>query len=168
MDDLRDYNAIAMVHRNDPFIKNFTSLPVQFNKDFQLYKDVIGQTAYSINDFSNSGIAQIFKQGQSTFILITALGDTAISDAFEGVIRSFGSQYSAIESNVCIANSKGKSNFFFKLPDNAGIVSYRGDKNNMAIIWNNYKFFILGGLLLILVAAFFFVRKRVKKSQEIV
>ncbi len=168
MDDLRNYNAIAMVHRNDPFIKNFTSLPVQFNKDFQLYKDVIGQTAYSINDFSNSGIAQIFKQGQSTFMLITALGDTAISDAFEGVIRSFGSQYSAIESNVCIANSKGKSNFFFKLSDNAGIVSYRGDKNNMAIIWNNYKFFILGGLLLLLIVAFFFVRKRVKKSQEIV
>jgi len=168
LDELRNYNAIALMHRNDGFIKNFSSLPIQFNKDFQLYKDVNGQTPYSINDFSNSGIAQIFKQGPSTFMLITALGDTAVSDAFEGVIKSFGAQYSAIESNVCIANSNGKSNFFFKLPDNSGMVSYRGDKNNMLLLWNNYRFFILGGLLLILIASFFFVRKRVKKSQEIV
>jgi len=169
MEDLRNYNAIVLTHRNDAFIKNFnTSLPVQFNKDFQLYKDVSGQTSYSINDFANSGIAQIFKQGQTTFLVVTSLGDSLVSDAFEGVIKSFGSQYSSIESNVCVANSKGKSNFFFKLPDNSGIVTYRGDKNNLAIIWNNYKFFILGGLVLLLIAAFFFVRKRVKKSQEII
>ena len=169
MEDLRNYNAIVLTHRNDAFIKNFnTSLPVQFNKDFQLYKDVSGQTSYSINDFANSGIAQIFKQGQTTFLVVTSLGDSLVSDAFEGVIKSFGSQYSSIESNVCVANSKGKSNFFFKLPDNSGIVTYRGDKNSLAIIWNNYKFFILGGLVLLLIAAFFFVRKRVKKSQEII
>ena len=120
---MANMNAIALLHRNDPLIKNFEkNLPVQFNRDFQLYKDISGETSYSINDFSNSGIAQIFRQGSSTFLLVSALGDSSISDAFEGVIKSFGSQYSAIESNVCIANSKGKSNFFFKLPDNAGLV----------------------------------------------
>ncbi|MBX9733420.1 MAG: cellulose biosynthesis cyclic di-GMP-binding regulatory protein BcsB, partial [Chitinophagaceae bacterium] len=168
-DDLRDFNAIALVQRNDPFIKNFTnSLPVQFNRDFQLYKDVSGQTAYSINDFASSGIAQIFKQGPTTYLLVTALGDTAVGDAFESVISSFGSQYSAIESNVCIANNRGKSNFFFKLPDNAGVVTYRGDKNNLLLFWNNYKLFIMIGAVLLLVALFFFVRRRVKRSQEIV
>ncbi|WP_204277744.1 hypothetical protein, partial [Enterobacter hormaechei] len=76
---LRDFNAIALVQRNDPFVKNFTSsLPVQFTRDFQLYKDVSGQTAYSINDFASSGIAQIFKQGPTTYLLVTALGDTAV------------------------------------------------------------------------------------------
>jgi hypothetical protein len=169
LSDLNNYNVISLLHRNDPFIKNFEkNLPVQFNKDFQLYKDVSGQTSYSINDFSSSGIAQIFRQGSVTHLLISALGDSAVSDAFEGVIKSFGSQYSAIESNVCVANSKGKSNFFFKLPDNAGLVSYRGDKNNLALIWNKYKYFILAGLIILLLLSFFFVRKRVKKSQEIV
>ncbi|KAF0243046.1 MAG: hypothetical protein FD183_137 [Chitinophagaceae bacterium] len=71
MEDLRNYNAIVLTHRNDAFIKNFsTSLPVQFNKDFQLYKDVSGQTSYSINDFANSGIAQIFKQGQTVWPIV--------------------------------------------------------------------------------------------------
>ncbi|MBR2648124.1 MAG: hypothetical protein IKD55_04750 [Sediminibacterium sp.] len=168
-DELRDFNAIALVQRNDPFVKNFTSsLPVQFTRDFQLYKDVSGQTAYSINDFASSGIAQIFKQGPTTYLLVTALGDTAVGDAFESVISSFGSQYSAIESNVCIANNRGKSNFFFKLPDNAGVVTYRGDKNNLLLFWNNYKLFIMIGAVLLLVALFFFVRRRVKRSQEIV
>jgi len=169
LNDMANMNAIALLHRNDPLIKNFEkNLPVQFNRDFQLYKDISGETSYSINDFSNSGIAQIFRQGSSTFLLVSALGDSSISDAFEGVIKSFGSQYSAIESNVCIANSKGKSNFFFKLPDNAGLVTYRGDKNNMAMLWNKYKYFMLGGLAILLVLGFFFIRKRVKKSQEIV
>jgi hypothetical protein len=167
--DMANINGIALLHRNDPLIKSFEkNLPVQFNRDFQLYKDISGETSYSINDFSNSGIAQIFRQGSSTFLLISSLGDSSISDAFEGVIKSFGSQYSAIESNVCIANSKGKSNFFFKLPDNAGLVTYKGDKNNMALLWNKYKYFLLAGLVVLLVLGFFFVRKRVKQSQEII
>jgi hypothetical protein len=165
--DLKDCNAILLIQRNDPFVKNFSSdMPIQFSKDFQLYKNMSGATTFSINDFSNSGIAQIFRYQASTVLMITSLQDTIISDAFEGVIKSFGSQYSAIESNVCIASSKGTSNFFFKVPENSGIVTYRGDKNYLSIFWNNYRFFILIGALLLLVAVFIFVRKRVKKSQE--
>jgi LPXTG-motif cell wall-anchored protein len=48
------------------------------------------------------------------------------------------------------------------------LVTYRGDKNNMAMLWNKYKYFMLGGLAILLVLGFFFIRKRVKKSQEIV
>jgi hypothetical protein len=165
--DLKDYNAILLVHRNDPFVKNFTSdMPVQFNRDFQLYKNMSGQTTFSINDFSNSGVAQIFRYQASTIMMITSLQDTVISDAFEGVIKSFGSQYSAIESNVCFASSKGRSNFFFKVPENSGVVTYRGEKNYLAIFWNNYRYFILIAALLLVIGAFVFVRKRVKKSQE--
>ena len=125
-----------------------------------------GQTTFSLNDFSNSGIAQIFRYQASTVMLITSMQDTLVSDAFEGVIKSFGSQYSAIESNVCFASSKGRSNFFFKVPENSGIVTYRGDKNYLALFWNNYRYFILGAALLLIIGAFVFVRKRVKKSQE--
>ncbi|TAF50213.1 MAG: hypothetical protein EAZ62_08140 [Sphingobacteriia bacterium] len=120
MADLQGFNVIALVHRNDPYIKNFNkALPIQFNRDFQLYKGVSGETSYSINDFTNSGIAQIFKQDGTTFLVVTCLGDTMVNAAFEGVIKVFGSQFSSIESNVCIANSSGRSNFFFKLPTEA-------------------------------------------------
>ncbi len=166
-DELKDYNAIYLVQRNDPVIKNFSAdMPIQFAKDFQVYKNMSGQTTFSLNDFSNSGIAQIFRYQASTVLLITSMQDTLVSDAFEGVIKSFGSQYSAIESNVCFASSKGKSNFFFKVPENSGVVSYRGDKNYLTLFWNNYRYFILGAALLLLIGAFVFVRKRVKKSQE--
>jgi hypothetical protein len=169
LEELNNYNAIALVHRNDPFVKQFAdNLPVQFDRNFQLYKDVSGQTAYSINDFASSGIAQIFKKGSTTYLMVTALGDTAVGDAFESVISSFGSQYSAIESNVCIANNKGKSNFFFKLPDNAGIVTYQGDKNSLILFWNKFKYLVLAGIGLLVILLFLFVRKRVKRSQEIV
>lgn len=169
VNDISDHNTIALLHRNDPFINNFgKNLPVQFNKNFQLYKDISGATAYSLNDFSESGIAQIFRQKNSTYLVVTVLGDSAVKQSFEGVIKSFGAQYSAIESNVCIANAEGKSNYFFKLPDNSGLVSYREDGGGFANVWKNYRFFILIGLLFILLFGFILIRNRVKKSQEIV
>jgi hypothetical protein len=168
MSDMRGYNVIALLQRTDGFLKNFQSLPVNFTKDFQLYKDLEGQVSYSINDFSNSGIAQIFRQSGSTFLLISTLGDTAVRGAFESVIKSFGTQFSSIESNVCIATSKGQSNFFFKLPEDSDLVTYRGDRNPLLIFWETYKYFIVGVLVVFLILAYFFVKKRVKKSQEIV
>jgi LPXTG-motif cell wall-anchored protein len=48
------------------------------------------------------------------------------------------------------------------------LVTYKGDKNNMALLWNKYKYFLLAGLVVLLVLGFFFVRKRVKQSQEII
>lgn len=168
MADMRGYNVIALMHRTDPFVKNFTSMPIQFNRDFQLYKDLDGETSFSFNDFSGSGIAQIFRQSNSTFLLISSLGDSTTKEALQSVIKSFGGQASAIQSNVCISTSDGKSNFFFKLRDDERVITYKGDKNLLLQFWESYKYFILIVILLLIVWSFFFVRRRVKKSQEIV
>ncbi|MDI9365967.1 MAG: cellulose biosynthesis cyclic di-GMP-binding regulatory protein BcsB [Flavobacterium sp.] len=168
LDDLKGYNIIALVNREDDFVKKFTQLPLQFNKDFQLYKDKDGKTnEYSLNDFSNSGIAQIFREKGSTVLLITATGgDSTNKVAFESVIKNFSTQLTEIESNVCIAQGSGKSNYFFKLPDGNDVVSYKGDKNTFAIFIEKFKWFILIGLLVLVLLAFFFVRNKVKESQE--
>ncbi len=168
MNDMKGYNVIALLHRIDPFIKNFTNMPIQFNRDFQLYKDLDGETSYSFNDFSNSGIAQIFRQANSTFLLVSSLGDSTQKDAFQSVIKSFGGQASAIQSNVCITTADGKSSFFFKLREDEKLVSYKGDKNLVLDLWEKYKYFVLIFLMLLIIWSFFFVRNRVKKSQEIV
>jgi hypothetical protein len=168
MNDLKGFNVIALLQRADPFIKNFSNMPIQFNRDFQLYKDLDGETSYSFNDFSNSGIAQIFRQANSTILLVSSLGDSTQKDAFQSVIKSFGGQASAIQSNVCITTSDGKSSFFFKLREDEKLVTYKGDKNTLLELWEKYKYFILIIFLLLIVFSFFFVRKRVKKSQEIV
>ncbi|KAI9437914.1 bacterial cellulose synthase subunit-domain-containing protein, partial [Russula earlei] len=36
MDDLSGFNVIALVNKNDSFVRNFHHLPVEFNQDFQL------------------------------------------------------------------------------------------------------------------------------------
>jgi len=166
--DLVGYNAIALLQRNDAFVKTFTNLPIQFNRDFQLYKDLEGETSFSFNDFSGSGIAQIFQQQGSTILMISSLGDTTTKEAFQSVIKSFGSQSSAIQSNVCISTSDGRSSFFFKLREDEKLVSYKGDKNLFLELWESYKYFVLAILLLLILFGFYFVRKRVQQSQEIV
>ena len=168
MADMRGFNVIALMHRTDPFIKNFSSMPIQFNRDFQLYKNLDGETSFSFNDFSGSGIAQIFRQSNSTVLLISSLGDSTTKEALQSVIKSFGGQASAIQSNVCISTSDGKSNFFFKLREDEKLVTYKGDTNLLLTLWENYKYFILFFVLLLVIWSFFFVRRRVKKSQEIV
>ncbi len=168
MADLKGFNVIALMHRTDPFIKNFTNMPIQFNRDFQLYKNLDGETSFSFNDFSGSGIAQIFRQSSSTVLLISSLGDSTTKGALQSVIKSFGGQASAIQSNVCISTSDGKSSFFFKLREDEKMVTYKGDKNTLLSLWENYKYFVLFIVLLLVIWSFFFVRRRVKKSQEIV
>ena len=166
-DDLKGFNIIALVNKADPFVKKFTQLPMQFTKDFQLYKDKDGKTEYSLNDFSNSGVAQIFRERGSTILLVTATGgDSANKVAFESVIKNFSTQLTEIESNVCVAQSNGKSNYFFKLPEGNDLVSYTGDQNGFTIFWEKFKWIILIGLLVLVVLAFFFVRSKVKSSQE--
>jgi len=168
VDDMRGYNIIALLDRNDAFMKNFSNLPVQYDKDFQIYKDEKSQTAYSLNDFSNSGMAQIFRERGSTILLVTALGDSYVKDAFLSVIKNFSTQLTEIESNVCIANSNGISNYFFKMPEDSNLIRYKGDKSFIAIWWDRLKFVVLGILLILVVLAYYFVRSKVKKSQEIV
>ncbi len=167
LDDLKGFNIIALLNKEDKFVKNFTQLPLQFTKDFEVYKDKDGKTEYSINDYANSGVAQIFRERGSTILLVTATGgDSANKVAFESVIKNFSTQLTEIESNVCIAQSNGKSNYFFKAPEGNDIISYKGESNSFAIFWEKFKWIILIGLLALVVLAFFFVRGKVKESQE--
>jgi hypothetical protein len=168
LDDLKGFNLIALLQRNDPFIKQFSSIPVQYDKDFQIYKDSKGALTYSLNDFSNSGMAQIFREKGSTVLVVTDLGDSSHKDAFESVIKNFSTQLTEIESNVCIANSNGISNYFFKMPEDLSSVIYKGEKSKLLIFWENYKYWLLLVSLALVLLAFFFVRNKVRQSQEIV
>jgi len=115
-------------------------------------------------------MAQIFRERGSTVLLVTALAtaDSSYKDAFESVIKNFSTQLTEIESNVCIANSNGISNYFFKMPEDSDSVFYRGERSKLAILWETYKYWLLFALLGLVLLSFFFVRKRVRKSQEIV
>jgi hypothetical protein len=113
-------------------------------------------------------MAQIFRENGRTVLMITSLGDSLTKDAFESVVKNFSLQITEIQSNVCVANSGGVSRYFFKIPEDSHMVTYKDDDSQFGDFFQKYKFLILGILLLLLLAAFYFVRGRVKKSQEIV
>ncbi len=168
--DLGDYNVIALVARDDAFAKKYEgSLPVKFDKDFQIYKGLQGAANYSVNDFSGSGLAQIFRDKGNTVLMVSALGgDSSIQSAYLSVVKNFSTQLTEIESNVCIANSNGMSNYFFKAPEDNSIVSYSNNTSGFERFWDSYKYWILGLLLILLVFGYFGVKRRVKQATDAV
>jgi hypothetical protein len=144
-------------------------MPVKFDKDFQIYTGLHGAASYTVNDFSSSGLAQIFQDKGNTVLLISALGDSGINgSAYLSVIKNFSTQLTEIESNVCIANSSGASNYFFKAPDDNSIVSYKNNESGLERFLSSYKYWILGLLLVLLVLGFFGVKSKVKKATDAV
>ena len=167
--DVGDYNLIALVSRGDKFTSKYENMPVRFDKDFQIYKGLSGSANYSVSDFSNSGLAQIFRDKGNTVLMVTSLGgDSSVSGAFLSVVKNFSTQLTEIESNVCIANSNGMSNYFFKAPEDNSIVSYNNNASGFEKFWSSYKFIVLGLLLALLLVLYFIVKKRVKQSTDAV
>ncbi|MCX6208214.1 MAG: cellulose biosynthesis cyclic di-GMP-binding regulatory protein BcsB [Bacteroidetes bacterium] len=168
--DAGDFNIIALVNRGDAFATKYASnMPVKFDKDFQIYTGLHGAASYTVNDFSSSGLAQIFQDKGNTVLLISALGDSGINgSAYLSAIKNFSTQLTEIESNVCIANSSGASNYFFKAPDDNSIVSYKNNESGLERFLSSYKYWILGLLLVLLVLGFFGVKSKVKKATDAV
>jgi hypothetical protein len=167
-EDFNGFNVIALVQKGDAFASKFSNKPVNFEQNFQMYKDVQGKMNYSVSDFSNSGLAQIFREKGSTVLMVTALGDSTAKDAYLSVIKNFSTQLTEIESNVCIANSGGLSNYFFKAPEENTVVSYQGETSGFQKFMNNYKYLIMGILLILLLLGYFAVKSRVKKATDAV
>ena len=167
--NLGDYNLIALVNRSDKFVSSYENVPVKFEKDFQIYKGLKGAASYSVSDFSNSGLAQIFKDKGNTVLMVTSLGgDSSVSNAFLSVVKNFSTQLTEIESNVCIANSNGMSNYFFKAPEDNSIVSYNSNMTGFEKFWSAYKFWVMGLIILLLILGYFAVKNKVKQATDAV
>ncbi len=167
--NLGDYNLIALVSRSDKFVSSYENVPVKFEKDFQIYKGLKGAASYSVSDFSNSGLAQIFKDKGNTVLMVTSLGgDSSVSNAFLSVVKNFSTQLTEIESNVCIANSNGMSNYFFKAPEDNSIVSYNSNMTGFEKFWSAYKFWVMGLIILLLILGYFAVKNKVKQATDAV
>lgn len=163
---LGDYNIIALVTRADNFSNQYnSSMPVKFKQDFQFYEGKSGAASYTVNDFSTSGLAQVFSSGSNKVLLVTALGEGGDNgSSYLSAIKNFSTQLTEIQSNVCIANNNGISNYFFKAPDDNTVVSYKGAEGGLEKFLSAYKFYILGALLILLILGYFGVRGRVKKA----
>jgi hypothetical protein len=73
--DIKKYNIIALLDRNDKLLGEFPDAPIKFDKKFRLYNNDNNQVVYSLNDSVSNGLAQIFYgRANNATMVMTATG----------------------------------------------------------------------------------------------
>lgn len=164
--DLKKYNVIALLDKDDPLMKEFSDAPIKFDHDFRLYNTENNKVVYSLSDTTSTGLAQIFygKSNNATLI-ITATGKH-LSEAFLAAARSITEQLSTLSSNVCITDVNSNK-YLFNINKSSDNLEYVETKSALTRFWENYNLYILLGILILILLSFLFVRSRVQRSQEI-
>jgi len=103
--DLKKYNIIALLDKNDPLMKDkaFPDAPIRFDRNFKLYYGDNNRLAYSLSDTVSTGLAQIFYgRGNNATLVLTANGAHQ-SEAFLAASKSITEQLSTL-SKQCLCN----------------------------------------------------------------
>jgi hypothetical protein len=163
--DLKKYNIIALLAKDDPLMNKFSNPPVKFQNDFVLYNKDNGKPAYSVSDKASGGIAQIFYgSGNNATLVITAKGDDQ-PDAYLAVSKAIGEQLSTLSSNVCVTDSVSNKHLF-NITKSSDDLQYVEHPNALTRFWETYNLYILLGILILILLSFLYVRSRVQRSQE--
>lgn len=165
--DLKKYNIVALLSRNDPLIEEFPDAPIKFDHDFRLYNNNNNEVVYTVSDSVSNGLAQIFYgRSNNACLVLTATGKN-LSNAFLAASRSITEQLSTLSSNVCIADVNNNK-YLFNISKSSENLEYVDTKSALSRFWENYNLFILLGILILILISFLYVRFKVQKSQEII
>jgi hypothetical protein len=164
--DIKKYNIIALLDRNDKLMKDFPDAPIKFDQKFRLYNNDNNDIVYSLNDSVSNGLAQIFYgRANNATMVITATG-TKLAEAFLSVSKSITEQLSTLSSNVCISDVNGNK-YLFNISKSSENLEYVDTKSALSRFWESYNLYILLGILILILLSFLYVRSRVQKSQDI-
>jgi hypothetical protein len=164
--DVKKYNIIALLDRNDKLMDGFPDAPIKFNKKFRLYNNDNNDVVYALNDSVSNGLAQIFYgRANNATMVITATG-TKLAEAFLSVSKSITEQLSTLSSNVCISDVNGNK-YLFNISKSSENLEYVDTKSALSRFWESYNLYILLGILILILLSFLYVRSRVQKSQDI-
>ncbi|GAB3928271.1 cellulose biosynthesis cyclic di-GMP-binding regulatory protein BcsB [Mucilaginibacter myungsuensis] len=163
--DIKKYNLIALLTRDDKLMGEFPDAPITFSKDFRLYNNDNNQVVYRLNDSVSNGLAQIFYgRANNATLVVTATG-THLADAFLSVSKSITEQLSTLSSNVCIADVSGNK-YLFNISKSSENLEYVDTKTALSRFWESYNLYILLAILILILLSFLYVRSRVQKSQD--
>ena len=165
--DIKKYNIIALLSREDKLMNEFPDAPIKFNKVFRLYNNDNNQVVYSLSDSVSNGLAQIFYGRANNATLVMTATGTHLADAFLSVSKSITEQLSTLSSNVCISDVNGNK-YLFNISKSSDNLEYVDTKTALSRFWENYNLYILLGILILILLSFLYVRSRVAKSQDIV
>ncbi|MEZ2339024.1 cellulose biosynthesis cyclic di-GMP-binding regulatory protein BcsB [Mucilaginibacter sp. RCC_168] len=164
--ELKKYNIIALLSKDDKLLKEFAEAPIQFERDFRLYNTDNHDPVYSLSDTVSNGLAQIFYGHSNNATLVLTATGKHISEAFLAVSKSITEQLSTLSSNVCISDVNSNK-YLFNINKSSENLEYIDTKSGLTRFWDNYNLYILLGLLILILLSFLYVRSKVQKSQEL-
>ena len=165
--DLKKYNVIALLDKDDKLMNEFPDAPIKFNKSFRLYNTDNNKVVYSISDTVSTGLAQIFYgRSNNATLVITATG-SRLSDAFLAASKSITEQLSTLSSNVCVTDVNSNKYLFDINKTSHDNIEYTDTKSSLTHFWETYNLYILLGILILILLSFLYVRSRVQRSQEV-
>jgi hypothetical protein len=164
--DLKKYNVIALLDKDDPLMKEFPDAPIKFNKNFRLYNTEDNKIVYSLSDTVSTGLAQIFYgRSNNATLVLTATGSHQ-SDAFLAASKSITEQLSTLSSNVCVTDVNSNK-YLFNINKSSDNLEYVETKSPITRFWESYNLYILLGILILILLSFLYVRSKVQRSQDL-
>ncbi len=164
--DLKKYNIIALLDKDDPLFNKFPDAPIKFNQNFRLYNTDNNKIVYSLSDTVSSGLAQIFYgRSNNATLVITATGSHQ-AEAFLAASKSITEQLSTLSSNVAVTDANSNK-YLFNINRSSENLEYVDTKNSLTRFWDTYNLYILLGILVLILLSFLYVRSKVQRSQEL-
>ncbi|RYY36454.1 MAG: hypothetical protein EOP46_06410 [Sphingobacteriaceae bacterium] len=164
--DLKQFNVIALLSKDDPLMNEFPDAPIKFNQKFRLYNADNNKVVYSLSDSVSNGLAQIFYGRSNNATLVLTATGAHPAKAFLAVSRSITEQLSTLSSNVCISDVNNNK-YLFNINKSSENLEYVDTKSGLAKFWDNYNLYILLGILVLILVSFLYVRSRVQSSQDL-
>lgn len=164
--DLKKYNIIALLSKEDKLMKEFSDAPIRFDKNFILYYTDNNSPVYSLSDTVSKGLAQIFYGRSNNATLVLTATGTHIAEAFLSASKSITEQLSTLSSNVCISDVNSNK-YLFNINKSSDNLQYIDTKSGLTRFWDSYNLYILLGILILILLSFLYVRSKVQKSQDL-
>jgi hypothetical protein len=164
--DLKKYNIIALLSKDDKLMGEFPDAPIHFNQNFRLYNAENNKPVYSLSDTTSTGLAQIFYGRSNNATLVLSATGSHISEALAAAARSITEQLSTLSSNVCVTDVNSNK-YLFNINKSSENIEYVDTKSAITQFWEKYNLYILLGILVLILLSFLFVRSRVQRSQEL-
>ncbi|WP_295767991.1 cellulose biosynthesis cyclic di-GMP-binding regulatory protein BcsB [uncultured Mucilaginibacter sp.] len=166
--DLKKYNIVALLAKDDPLMDKFPDAPIKFNHAFRLYNNEDNKLVYALSDSVSNGLAQIFygRGSNNAILVLTATGQN-LDGAFLSASKAITEQLSTLNSNVCVADLNDNK-YLFNVDKATDNIEYTDAKSGLARFWESYNLYVLLGILVLILLAFLYVRSKVQRSQDII
>jgi hypothetical protein len=164
--DLKKYNVVALLSKDDPLMEKFPDAPIRFDHAFRLYSNEDNKLVYALSDSVSNGLAQIFygRGSNNAILVITATGQQ-LAEAFLSASKAITEQLSTLNSNVSVSDLNDNK-YLFNIDKTTDNVQYTDAKSGLARFWENYNLYVLLGILVLILLAFLYVRSKVQRSQD--